>query len=299
MTWFGKILAFMVLLLALCWVWLTANAFVTRTNWKKSSDDYKLALEKTTDTRAKEYEAAQAKIAELTKQLEAERTAAKSSTEQVSAWRAVASTNSRDHTLLTKGVNVSDTNVITMQASLDSAMKELDSVRKRSNTLEDDRKDLTIELAKALNDKAAAEGDARQARGRAEDADRRIESLTTQLAEAKAAGGNGASGIVDSSLSRSAPVTLEGTRGTVEAYQDGLVVISIGLDAGVGPGAELEISRFEGGGKFLGTVIVTEATPKKAVARFKPPYGKPPLARMAADDLPKAGDKVYKSTTLR
>ena len=151
MTWFGKILAFMVLVLALCWVWLTATAFVTRTNWKKNADDYDVALKQVRDTRAKEYEDAQAKIAELTKQLEAERKASEFSANQVAAWRVVSEVNVRDHTTFANAIKAGDTQSIVLQASNDAIVKELDSLRKRSNSLEDDRKDLTIALAKALN----------------------------------------------------------------------------------------------------------------------------------------------------
>ena len=297
MTWFGKILAFMVLVLALCWVWLTATVFVTRGNWKKNADDYKTALDQVRDTRAKEYEDSQAKIAELSKQLDAERSASTASANQVSAWRVVVETNVRDYGTLTKSINDGDTKSIVLQAVVDSSMKEVEAVRRRSNSLEDDRKDLTIALAKAMNDRAQALSEASQARGQNEDLTRRVEALNNQVAELKAAGGGGMfGGPVERSFTRGGPPTLEGTRGTVTAYQDGLLVISLGYDAGVGPGTVLDVSRYEGGGKFIGTVTVTDAYPKSAVARFNPPYGKPPLARMAADDLPKAGDKVTKPT---
>src|SRR5207245_1806101 len=174
MTWFGKILAFMVLVLALCWVWLTATVFVTRGNWKKNADDYKTALDQVRDTRAKEYEDSQAKIAELSKQLDAERSASTASANQVSAWRVVVETNVRDYGTLTKSINDGDTKSIVLQAVVDSSMKEVEAVRRRSNSLEDDRKDLTIALAKAMNDRAQALSEASQARGQNEDLTRRV-----------------------------------------------------------------------------------------------------------------------------
>ena len=75
-------------------------------------------------------------------------------------------------------------------------------------------------------------------------------------------------------------------------------MISLGLDAGVNPGAVLEISRLEGGGKYLGTITVTDSYPKSAVARFNPKDGKA-LTRLAPDDLPKPGDRISKATGIR
>ncbi|HJZ58794.1 MAG TPA: hypothetical protein VKE74_27880, partial [Gemmataceae bacterium] len=86
------------------------------------------------------------------------------------------------------------------------------------------------------------------------------------------------------------PPLYEGTRGTVTGYENGLVVLSIGLDAGVNPGAVLDISRLAEG-RYLGTVVVTDSYPKYAVASFKP-VGQKPISRLKPDELPKIGDRV-------
>jgi hypothetical protein len=81
----------------------------------------------------------------------------------------------------------------------------------------------------------------------------------------------------------------DGVRGSVTAYSDGLVVLSIGLDAGLTSGTELDLYR--AGDKYLGKVVVTDVRPKMAVARFKPPGGKR-IDQLKPEELPKVGDAV-------
>lgn len=77
-----------------------------------------------------------------------------------------------------------------------------------------------------------------------------------------------------------------GTRGSVTAYSDGLVVLSIGIDAGLAPGMELDVYRAD---KFLGSVVVTDVRPKMAVARFKP-AGDRRIGQLTPAELPQVGD---------
>jgi hypothetical protein len=70
------------------------------------------------------------------------------------------------------------------------------------------------------------------------------------------------------------------------------VQISLGIDAGLEPGSRLDVYRESGGGKYLGTLVVTKSLyPKEAVAEFKP--ARPvPLAQLRPDELPRKGDTV-------
>ena len=43
MTWFGKILTFVVLIGSCVWAYFTVNAYVTRTNWKVRADNFEKA----------------------------------------------------------------------------------------------------------------------------------------------------------------------------------------------------------------------------------------------------------------
>lgn len=295
MTWLGKILTVMVFLLALCWVWLTALSFATRTNWKTSSDKYKAALEQSESLRKREYDAAQSKIADLSSQLAEARKSAETSAERNAELARALDSNQKDYYQVTSKIEKGDVEAVTLAANLKAAQDELDAARKRSASLEDERQVLSVALQVARNNQSAAEADARQARGREEDAYKRIDFLQAQVSELKQRAGSGG-GLAGGVFDTGPPPVPEGARGTVTAYADGLVVLSIGLDAGLSPGVELQLSRLTGGGKYLGTVVVTDVRPKMAVARFKPPFPKR-IDQLKPDELPTIGDRVEKSPT--
>jgi hypothetical protein len=296
MTWLGKILTVMVLLLALTWVWLTALTFATRTNWKASSDKYKASLEESEAQRKREFDSAQAKIADLNSQLAEARKSSETSADRNAELARANDLNQKDYGTLTTSIQKGDVAAVEAAANLKAAQDELDAVRKRSAGLEDERKDLLISLNTARNNQAAAEADARQARAREEDANKRNDYLAGLVNELKqrVGSGGGYTSTGTGPFEGGTPPVPEGARGTVTAYSDGLVVLSIGLDAGLTPGAELQLSRLTGGGKYIGTVVVTDVRPKMAVARFKPPYPKR-IDQLKPDELPTAGDRVEKS----
>ena len=82
-------------------------------------------------------------------------------------------------------------------------------------------------------------------------------------------------------------------RGTVTAYKDGYVSLSIGIDAGLTPGATLDIWREEGM-QLLGSVVVERVYPKEAVATFKPADSRRAISKLIAKELPVKGDIVGK-----
>ena len=55
MTWLGKILLVVVMLMALVWVWLIANDFATRVNWKAQAEMYKKGYQEVLKARQDEY----------------------------------------------------------------------------------------------------------------------------------------------------------------------------------------------------------------------------------------------------
>jgi hypothetical protein len=83
----------------------------------------------------------------------------------------------------------------------------------------------------------------------------------------------------------------------VTGYQDGLVVLNIGLDAGLTAGAVLDVYREDGGGQYLGTVVVDRLYPKQAVAVFHPADAKRTIRQLRPEELPKAGDIVGRVRT--
>lgn len=103
----------------------------------------------------------------------------------------------------------------------------------RVNALEDEKIKLTITTEQAVKDKQAAETLTRQAVQDKLNAEKKVDDLTTQLADAKAAGSGLGGG--DRSLFAPRPVPVrEGTRGTVERFDDktGLLQITLGIDHG-------------------------------------------------------------------
>lgn len=84
----------------------------------------------------------------------------------------------------------------------------------------------------------------------------------------------------------------EGLKGSVTDYKDGLVVINIGIDAGLSKGAKLDIYRDDDKDpQYLGTIVIERVYPKEAVAAFKPASGKA-LKDLKPEELPKKTDTV-------
>jgi hypothetical protein len=295
MTWLGKILAIVVMLLSLAWMWLTATDYTTRVNWKAQRDAYKKAFEEAVAARSSEHNRHQAEMESLYKTVD-------SVQKELIARRAELDTslkankdNKAELDRLTTAVATADIQVQKIQTSYNAAIKELDIVRDRNNKLEADRVELTITREQARRDELAARNEANLQRQIATDRARENDDLRAENAQLRATGGGDATRIVQKSVEKAAPPAPENLRGTVTAYDRAsapdLVEISLGLDAGLTFGSELDIYRLEGGGQHLGTIVVTYVYAKRAVARFKPASGLA-IARLRADQLPKVGDVV-------
>ena len=90
------------------------------------------------------------------------------------------------------------------------------------------------------------------------------------------------------------PPLIAGLRGQVTDAADDLVVLSVGIDAGLEVGAVLDIYRTEGGPRYLGTVKITNRLnlmPKQSIATFTPAR-KVALDKLRPEELPKKGDEV-------
>lgn len=66
-----------------------------------------------------------------------------------------------------------------------------------------------------------------------------------------------------------------------------ILTISIGADAGVLPGAVLDVGRLNPA-KYLGRIRILNVSPKEAVGTFEPASG----GRATGDNVPKAGDLI-------
>lgn len=295
MTWLGKILVFVVLILALAWMWLTATDYATRVNWKAQRDMYKKSFDEAVAARESDYRRHQAELESSLRKLDSAEKELIARKSELDTLAKANRDNKAELDRLITAAATADAQVVKLQTSLQASLKELDTVRDRNNKLEVDRQELTITREQARRDELAARNEAKLQRTIAEDRARDNDDLRAQNAQLRATGGDNPQRIVQRSVERGPPPVPENLRGTVTAYDraraDDLVEISLGLDAGLGFGSELDIYRLEGGGKHLGTVVVINVYAKKAVARFKPASGLP-IRRLRPDELPKVGDIV-------
>jgi len=192
MTWLGKILAIVVMLLSLAWMWLTATDYTTRVNWKAQRDAYKKAFEEAVAARSSEHNRHQAEMESLYKTVD-------SVQKELIARRAELDTslkankdNKAELDRLTTAVATADIQVQKIQTSYNAAIKELDIVRDRNNKLEADRVELTITREQARRDELAARNEANLQRQIATDRARENDDLRAENAQLRATGGGDA-----------------------------------------------------------------------------------------------------------
>jgi len=294
MTWLGKILTVLVLLLSLAWMWFTVSVYAARTNWKNQSDMYKKAYDEARNARETEIRTYQSEKDSLERRLLTEQSRSKGLAEEVTKLQGATDVATKAVAEQNKVLNVEDIKGVQLSANLQAALDELRKVRDRSNQLEDERVKLVIAKEQADKDKQSAENIAKQAVADKLLAEQRVETLNTQLAEARSTGGSAQAAVLGS-IGGARPAALpEGIRGTVTAYRDGYVAISVGIDAGVTIGAVLDVFRTDGGGDYLGTIVVERVYPKEAVGRFIPKDERRQVKNLRAEELPKVGDTVGK-----
>lgn len=292
MTWLGKILAVCAMVLALVWMWFTATVYVTRTNWKARSDQYQKAYEEAKAAREGEYRVYLAKEDALAKQV----AAAEGKAAGLDRRLAELTKANADYTGQITALNatIKDTDVskaVSLQAGLQAAQSELDAVRKRSGELEVERVRLTVLKEEAEKAKLAAEIAMRQSQAQLLLAQSLTEDLRAQLADARSPGGATARLLGGPQPS---PVP-QGFRGTVEAVgaDGGGLVLSVGADAGLSVGAEVDVYRTGTGAKYLGKAVVTRVEPKMSAATFRPASGRP-VSQLRPDERPRKDDEVGK-----
>ncbi len=291
MTLLGKILAVMVTLFALVWMFFNVQSYVARTNWKAEADKYRERADKALKAREDDYRAGQADKDALAKALDKTR-------------KEVSDRDDRLKTLSDENTKL-DANVKAMATTLDQTKQAKDQtdanlaatiaegtrLRAQYDAAQDRLVLLVVAKEKAEADRLQAQIERNTAQGRAEQLAKTVEDLGGQVASLKRNGGK-LDPVTDSIGGRPAVVP-EGLRGTVTAVNEPYVSLSVGLDAGLTVGSTLSIYRLAGGGKYLGQVVVSNVYPKEAVATFRPATGRDPT-RLAADERPKVGDEVSK-----
>lgn len=117
MSWIGKILAVLGLLLALVWMWFTATTFAARTNWKTRSDNYEAAYKQAKDAREGEYRTFQAERDALARQLKSAETRADTATAQLKKAEADLAKAADDYAKLNESAGKRDVLVAEHQAN--------------------------------------------------------------------------------------------------------------------------------------------------------------------------------------
>jgi hypothetical protein len=294
MTWVGKTLAIVVFLMSLAWMWFTAADYSARVNWRNAQVAWQKAYNEAVEARKSEYSRHQAEQEAQYKLIDSYQKEKLALRGELDTLAKANKDNKAELDRLITAAATADQQIIKLQTDKDAMIKELNVVRDRNNKLEIDRQELTITREQARRDELAAKNEARLQTKIAEDNARRVDDLTALINEYKATGGR-PGGAVARALDKSAPPVPENLRGTVTHYDRAtapdLVEISLGLDAGLTFGSRLDIYRLEGGGKHLGTLVVTNVRAKSAVARFQPANNLP-IARLRPDELPKVGDTV-------
>lgn len=290
MTILGKMLCFLILVLALVWNALVVNAYVTRTNWKAEAERAQKSAKEAADAANK-----------MKAQLDDERAAGDD------ARRALKQENERQYEQV-KLLNERNGNLANEyqkaykqleqnagqsaqhQANIDKYKAQVDSLNGQVSALEksvdDKTKTENAALVKANEQQLRAEQLARQN----EDLQARVRELARQNEELLRTGRLG--NPFDPNRATPAPFGFRGSVLKVDppterggAY---LVTLEPGSDAGLQAGAELSVSRVKPAPKYVGKIVILTADPKQAVGRFVPPAG----MRVGADDLPRAGDTV-------
>ncbi|QDU24049.1 hypothetical protein [Urbifossiella limnaea] len=293
MSWLGKILAVLVLLLALVWMWFTVTVFAARTNWKTQAEAFKKGREEAVAARDSEYRTYLAEKDALLRQLKSEQAQVAKLTTDVTQLAADVAKNGEQIKVLNDATGKRDATITDLQASLAAETSRADTQTKRVNTLETEKVDDTIKREQAVKDKQAAETVARQATQDKLTAEKKLEEVSNLLADAKAQGFTGAGGSGGASLFANRPVPIrEGTRGTIETYRDGSIQFTLGIDHGVTDGATLDVFRTGADTRYLGTVVVDRARPQSSVGTFRPADPRRPLRSLRPEELPKAGDRI-------
>jgi hypothetical protein len=302
MTWLGKILTIVIFLGSLAWAFFTVQSYVLSTNWKAERDKYKAAYDEARAKRTDDHNRHLAIEDALRRQIAHELTRNASLSKTVETLSAGARKANEDFVRLEGEYQKGDINAVKHQANIVALISELTASRDRTYLLEDQSVKQAIATEEAKADMVRAQNSEKLAQSIAAENARKVDDLQARLSEMRLrAGGGGSGGGVLPLIDKPPPPVLPNLRGEVLEVAGDLATIDIGIDAGLAVGTVLELYRTEGGGRYLGTVKVTDAFnlyAKQAVVKFTPASGLP-LARLRPEEMPRKGDLVRPSTDGR
>ena len=276
------------------WAYFTVTVYVTRTNWKLRADAYEKAYKEIDAAREKEYRDNQANREAVVRMYAAEKDRADKLETALTALQISGRKINDDYTKIEQTFRETDVETKKRDARIKTIQDELAVTRTRNTTLEDGSVKLVLLKEAADREKLRAENEAKLARAIADDNAKKVETLTRARHRAAPRPAAAAAPRPFSATSTRflAPLP-ENIRGTVTRDMvDNFFHFSIGIDAGLEPGSRLDVFRESGGGKYLGTVVVTKSIyPKEAVAEFRPAR-RVPVSQLRPDELPRKGDIV-------
>jgi len=270
MTVLGKILTFLVLILALAQLALHVMFHVSQTNWKKGYDQlnrqyavlqgdldaYQQERDKARQERDKAVADGQAEKDQLARQLADEKNAVKARDEQMAALQ--------DQTRRSDAAVAGGT--------IDSSRRqdEVKQMEAQYKVLNDRNKELVDNNNKLRDRAVAAEIESRGLKERNGVLVTQMEDMSKELIKLK--NGGGASGLGGTLTAKNPPP--EDVEGQVmKTDASGLVTISRGSDDGLVKGNTLEVFRLSPA-KYLGTIRLIQVAPHEAVGQFvKQPLG--------------------------
>lgn len=295
MSWLGKIMTWLVLIGSVVWGYFTVNAYVTRVNWKTRADTYEKAFKESEAAREKEFRDNQLARAAAMRMYVAERDRADQAQAALDNVQAASRKVDKEYKEIEEKLIETKTGRETRDARLKTFQDEIDNTRKRNALLEDKLVAQILEREKAERARVEAVNEAKFANALAAENAKKIEELTALVTDLKQTGGVSGVAAVNRAINKVPAPLPENIRGTVTRDMvDGLVQISIGIDAGLDVGSRLDVYRETGEGKYLGTLVVTKSLyPKEAVATFIPARAVP-ISQLRPDELPRKNDTVGK-----
>ncbi len=267
MTFVGKILTFLILIMSIVFMSFTLATYATHRNWRDmvQGTPSKPGLKTQLDNAKRLLQEAETEREELKLTLERERASRRETlasketrigimTKELDEMNGKYAKIEAEHRKNIETVNMA-------QTQMEKAKNELDSLRGDFQRILGDRNS-QLATATKLNDKLIA------ADGKFAMAERNIESLRNNLSEAVLKIDQGETGVGATKIAGQATLELDG-RVTAIGQKD-LVVVSLGSDEGLRTGDKLEVWR--GNGSYIGRLIVVETKTDTAVARVVPEY---------------------------
>jgi hypothetical protein len=261
MTVIGKILVFLILVLAVAQAALHLMFHITQTNWKVAYD--KVTAQYTAlDAEYKAVEAERNQAAdEKKKSIDAKDAELKTKDNDLAQLKATIDTLNGQLQAEREKVTKYDATVAGSNSDItrrEEEVKRLEDTVKANN----DRIKELVDTGNQLRDRAvAAEIDSKSLKERNSNLMQKLEETSKELIQTK----NGTGGVgLTASAKNPPPENVEGT--VTQADNSGLVTLNVGSDDGLLKGHTLEVFHMNPP-RYLGTVRIIQVTPHQAVAQ--------------------------------